>query len=255
MCAWCVHDLAELWKFEVQLHPRCGLTCAICVVKEIGQLCHARSICKSCLISLRLGKQNHAVWNFHKLAWRYRYESAIRLSVAVTWLKVGLEAGAGHMSWPAWPQPIMATSWLLLVVTWLQPRLQVDQLIFFFIFILFYNSDIGIPSVPPCLSSQCATSRPQRCDAYCCPSPHFVQRSTRAGLTHCQSVLVGLFVAPYQLAQPPRSSAPTMTAFHNHFYVSSVPPYLSSQCATSGPHKGVTLSSFIVTLPPIPHNV
>ena len=38
-------------------------------------------------------------------------------SVAVTWLKVGLEAGAGHMSWPTWPQPIMATSWLSLVMT------------------------------------------------------------------------------------------------------------------------------------------
>ena len=36
------------------------------------------------------------------------------------------------MSRPAWPQPIMATSRFPLVVTRLQPRLQVDQVEFFF---------------------------------------------------------------------------------------------------------------------------
>jgi hypothetical protein len=71
----------------------------------------------------------------------------------------------------------------------------------------------------PLPSSQCAASGPHKGVTlgalYCRPSPHSAQCLTRAGLTRRRSVLVGLFVAPHQLAQPPHASAPATTAFHD----------------------------------------
>jgi hypothetical protein len=70
---------------------------------------------------------------------------------------------------------------------------------------------------------------------HCRHSPDSAQHSTRAGLTRRRPVLVGFFVAPHQLAQPPRSraSVPSTIAFANRAHDNTPAVYSSLFCLES----------------------